>query len=58
MMIFWSLAIMIRGMEICVLFERVRGFYIILIEAYEDSKAFLFIVGYICYVFALVYSLL
>ena len=58
MMMFWSLAIMLRGMEICVLFERVRGFYIILIEAYKDSKAFLFIVGYICYVFALVYSLL
>ena len=58
MMIFWSLGVMLRGMDVCLLEQGLRRFYVILIESYKDSNSFLLIVGYICFVFALVNSLL
>ena len=57
-MMFWSFAVLIRGLDVFLLFESVRNYYVILVESFKDSKFFLIIVAYICYVFGLVKSVL
>ena len=57
-MMIWSFAVLIRGLDLFLLFESVRNDYVILVESFKDSKAFLIIVTYICYVFGVVNSLL
>ena len=57
-MMIWSFAVLIRGLDLFLLFESVRNDYVILVESFNDSKAFLIIVTYICYVFGVVSSLL
>ena len=58
MMILWSLAVMLRGLDNCLLVSSLRSYFVILLESLKDSKAFLLIVAYNCFVFALVYSLI
>jgi hypothetical protein len=45
-------------MDIFLLFSKTRSLFVILIESFKDSKAFLIIVAYICYFFALITSLI
>lgn len=54
--LFWSLAVLLRTMDIFVLFSRLRKFYVILIESFNDAVPFLYLVLYICFVFAIVSS--
>ena len=49
MMIFWSVTVLVRGLDTFLLFEGTRNFYVILLESFNDSKKFLIIVLYICY---------
>ena len=56
MIILWALAVLLKGLDVCLLFSKIRSYYVILIESYKESKAFLAIVGYICTVFAIVSS--
>lgn len=55
---FWGFTVLLRGLDLFLLFERVRNFYVILMESWKDSKPFLILVFYICFVFALVTALL
>ena len=57
-MMIWSFAVLLRGLDIFLLFEKVRNFYVILMESWKDSKPFLILVIYICFVFGLTNSLL
>ena len=52
------MSVLIKNLDAFLLIPQVRGFYIILKESYKDAKGFMIIVGYICYVFALVTSLI
>ena len=53
LMIAWSLAVLLRGIDVLLLFQRSRNFYTILIESFAESKPFLVIICYICIAFAL-----
>ena len=57
-MIAWALTILLRFMDIFLLFSKTMSLYVILIESFKDSQAFLIIVAYICFFFALISSLL
>ena len=57
-MIAWSLAVLLRGIDVLLLFRRSRNFYIILIESFDVSKPFLVIIIYICIALALANNLL
>lgn len=58
MMIAWSFAVLLRGLDLFLLFERTRNFYVILLESFKDSKYFMILVIYICFFFALIQSLI
>lgn len=58
MMIVWSLVVLLKSFDCFLLFTKVRSFYVILVESFKDSKPFLVIFGYICFIFALITSLL
>ena len=58
LMIAWSLAVLLRGIDVLLLFRRSRNFYIILIESFDVSKPFLVIIIYICVALALANNLL
>ena len=58
LMIAWSLAVLLRGIDVLLLFRRSRNFYIILIESFDVSKPFLVIIIYICIALALANNLL
>ena len=57
-MLIWAFAVLLRGLDLFLLSENARNYYVILIESIKDSGIFMNIVGYICIVFGLVNSLL
>ena len=58
MMIFYAFAVLLRGIDILLMFPKSRRFYVILIESFKDSRPFLIIIIYICSALALANNLL
>ena len=57
-MLIWSFSVLFRGLDLFILSDETRTYYVIVKESINDSKSFMRFVGYICIVFGLVTSLL
>ena len=58
MMILWTLAVLVRGINLTLMFTGTRKFYVILMESFKDAIPFLSMIVYICAALALANSML
>ena len=58
MALVWSVGVCFRGMEFNLILSSLRTFYVILIESFKDAQSFLVIVAEICFIFALITSII